>query len=216
LTLLDKYHMKYDDWHGEKLVPLRVGRFLIYPPWDPPGVDETDVGIQLDPGVVFGTGTHATTRDCLEAIDRLLPDETIQTALDLGTGTGLLAIAAAKLGCRHVVAVDLNGLAVKTAARNVRQNGLRDRILVLQGRAETLMNCRADLLVANVHHAVMRQLIDGEAFSLKRWFLLSGLLRRQAKEIREAVIQKGADVLRTWHRDGAWFTMLGKNRERSS
>jgi ribosomal protein L11 methyltransferase len=215
LTLLDKYHMKYDDWHGVKPVPFRVGRLLIYPPWDPPRTQKKTYGIQLDPGVVFGTGTHATTRDCLEAIDRLLPDKTIQTALDLGTGTGVLAIAAATLGCRHAVAVDLNGLAVQTAARNVRKNGLQDRVWVLQGEAETLIGCRADLLVANVHHAVMQKLVRSEAFSSKRWFVLSGLLRRQAKEIREMLIRRRADVLETWHRDDTWFTMLGKNPERS-
>ncbi|MCK7509745.1 MAG: 50S ribosomal protein L11 methyltransferase [Desulfobacterales bacterium] len=90
----------------------------------------------LDPGVVFGAGNHPTTRDCLLAIDRAAAEARFETVLDLGTGTGILALAAARrLGAR-VAAVDLSPAAVRTAAGNVARNGLAGRVLVALGRAE--------------------------------------------------------------------------------
>ena len=82
------------------------------------------LSILLDPGLVFGTGTHPTTRDCLDALELAAGSKKFNTVLDLGTGTGLLALAAAKLGSKGVVAADLNLLAAKTAERNVKLNHL--------------------------------------------------------------------------------------------
>jgi len=123
LTLLDNYHMTYDDWHGETLAPFRAGRFLITHPWEKIS-QNSDTGsdefhITLDPGVVFGTGTHATTYNCLEALELAFSGSQVKSALDLGTGTGVLAIAAAKLGCKKILAVDRNLLAARTAQKNI-------------------------------------------------------------------------------------------------
>ncbi|MCP4368244.1 MAG: methyltransferase, partial [Deltaproteobacteria bacterium] len=123
LTLLDNYHMTYDDWHGESLAPFSAGKFFISHPWNKirnnsgPGSDEFH--ITLDPGVVFGTGTHATTYNCLEALELAFSGSKVQSALDLGTGSGVLAIAAARLGCKKVLAVDSNLLAARTAQKNI-------------------------------------------------------------------------------------------------
>ncbi len=86
--------------------------------------------------MVFGTGTHATTRDCLEALELAFNSHHIESVLDLGTGTGLLALAAARLGCKYILAVDINLLAARTTQRNIRLNQLDDKILAVQGRAE--------------------------------------------------------------------------------
>ncbi|MCG8492832.1 MAG: 50S ribosomal protein L11 methyltransferase, partial [Sneathiellales bacterium] len=102
--------MTYEEWLGEKLVPCRIGRFFISAPWErldfkvKPHAGE--FSIALDPGVVFGTGTHPTTRECLDFMERAFRESSIETVLDLGTGTGLLAIAAAKLGALKTLAVD--------------------------------------------------------------------------------------------------------------
>jgi ribosomal protein L11 methyltransferase len=121
LTLLDNYHMTYDDWHGETLAPFRAGRFIITQPWDQIR-NKSDNGsdkfhITLDPGVVFGTGTHTTTYNCLEALELVFSGSKVQSTLDLGTGSGVLAIAAARLVCKKTIAVDKNLLAVKTAQK---------------------------------------------------------------------------------------------------
>jgi len=148
LTLLDNYHMTYDDWHGETLAPFRAGRFFITHPWDKirnnPDIGSdtgSDTGpdefqITLDPGVVFGTGTHATTYNCLEALELAFSGSKIQSALDLGTGSGVLAIAAARLGCNKILAVDKNLLAARTAEKNVQLNNVKKNVMVIQGSAE--------------------------------------------------------------------------------
>ncbi len=212
LVLLDRFTMSYADWLGEEIRPLSIGGFRIVPPWGKNGATmvEDRRNIILDPGVVFGTGTHPTTHDCLEALEQLCYRETIETVLDLGTGTGLLAIAACRLNCRNVLAVDLNYLAAQTARQNVVLNGMSDRILVAQGRAEDFMDRPVDLMISNIHYEVMKELIGSESFLLHRWFILSGLLRSQAKAVSERLGELPVTVLKTWERDGIWHTFFGK------
>ncbi len=138
LTLIDKYHMTYDQWQGVTLSPFKAGRFCITPPWHRINAHNDELLLILDPGVVFGAGTHPTTRDCLEALECVYSDTKPQTVLDLGTGTGLLALASQRLGSRNTLAVDVNFLAAQTAKRNIRLNGMENKVLVVQGKAENL------------------------------------------------------------------------------
>ena len=213
IKLIDKYNMTYEDWHGDKITSFQAGRFIITPPWEdnphekePPG----NLHILLDPGVVFGTGTHPTTNDCLEALDSLCYGQKINTALDLGTGTGLLAIAAAKLQCEFILAVDFNFLAAKTARNNVKINGLEKNITVVQGRAEELLDKPADLMISNIHFDVMKNLINSKGFLNSRFFILSGLLRSEAGVVTDQLNRLPVTVLNTWERDDIWYTFLGK------
>jgi ribosomal protein L11 methyltransferase len=211
-ALLDSFHMPYEQWQGTAVAPLRIGRFHIRPPWGPAdnGEPDTEPPILLDPGVVFGTGTHATTRDCLEAVACAVEGGGCASALDLGTGTGLLALAAVRCGCSRCLAVDLNGLAARTALANVRLNRMEDRILVIRGRAEAVIDTPADLLIANIHYEIMRQLIGTSGFLRKRWFILSGLMRSEAKAVRDFLNTAPVRILREWSGDGVWHTMLGE------
>jgi ribosomal protein L11 methyltransferase len=209
--LLDSFHMSYEQWQGAAITPLQIGRFTIRPPWGPAEDEgpDTEPPILLDPGVVFGTGTHATTRDCLEAVTCAVGRGACTSALDLGTGTGLLALAAVRCGCSRCLAVDLNELAARTAAANVRLNRMQDRILVIQGRAETLIDTPVDLLIANIHYEIMRQLIRARGFLRKRWFILSGLMRSEAKAVRDFLNTVPVRILQEWSGDGVWHTLLG-------
>ncbi|KPJ78524.1 MAG: hypothetical protein AMJ54_03350 [Deltaproteobacteria bacterium SG8_13] len=207
LTLLDEYHMSYSDWLGEKPGIVRIGSFTIIPPWEEPPAGGGH-RIILDPGVVFGTGTHPTTRDCLAAIEEIFALDTPQTVLDLGTGTGVLALAAGRLGSRQILAVDNNILAVQTASRNVRLNRMESAVLAIQGRAEKFAGQPADLLVANIHYDVLQQLITTENLVGKSWFVLSGLLRSQARDVEHRLARLPVTVLRQWECGGTWFTYL--------
>ena len=151
LRLLDQYQMSYQDWQGGSITPFRLGKFLFNPPWLKAAVEEGDIAITLDAGVVFGNGMHATTQDCLTAISIAMAGGKVASMIDLGCGTGILSLAAAKLGCTKTLAVDLNELAVKTTTLNVRLNGLERLILPVVGRAEEQMGVACDLLVANIH-----------------------------------------------------------------
>jgi ribosomal protein L11 methyltransferase len=218
LTLIDRYQMPYEDWQGGRVAAYRAGRFHVQPPWETGGPVPAkgpklvgEIPILLDPGVVFGTGTHPTTRDCLAALETLYRAGAIETVLDLGTGTGILAIAAAGLGSSRVVAVDFNRLAVQTARRNVGLNGAEDRVLAVHGRAEQLVASSADLMMANIHFDVMRQLIQSQGFKAKAHWILSGLLRSQAREVEDLLHHGGGRIVERWTRDHIWYTYLGHN-----
>lgn len=210
LSLLDHYKMNYDQWQGGAQYPLSMGRFTIIPPWFGSNYCTDDPTIYLDPGVVFGTGTHPTTRDCITALEMALSTATDGIALDIGTGTGLLAIAAAYLGSSKVIAVDLNHLAARTALANVRHNHLTDRILVLRGAAEKCIDLASDLVISNIHYDVMKQLINSKGFLNKRQFILSGLLRSQAAVISQQLSRLPVRIIKQWAHDGVWHTFYGE------
>jgi ribosomal protein L11 methyltransferase len=130
--------------------------------------------------------------------------------LDLGTGTGLLALAAARLGSNGVVAADLNLLAAKTAARNVRLNHLQNRVITVQGRAEDLIAYPADLVIANIHYDVMRRLVNDRGFLSKKRFILSGLLRSEAKNIADILARYRIKIIKQWTHEGIWYTFYGE------
>jgi len=217
VTLVDRYTMRYDEWLGEKFQPVQIGRFTIVPPWcrDDQALtgDHSGSTIMLDPGVVFGTGTHPTTRDCLSALEKVCTWNRIDTALDLGTGTGLLALAAAKMGCKRILAADTNYLAVRTARRNIRLNGFESMILPVQGSAFDLIERTADLVIANIHYDVMKGLITADGFLTKRHFVLSGLLRSQARAVENSLEKLPVRILEKWDVNGIWHTYMGTTRK---
>lgn len=209
-VLQDTFCMPYEQWQGGAAWPLQVGRLCVVPPWHPQAHTLRD-SILLDPGVVFGTGSHPTTRDCLAAMQLAFDRQPVDRVLDLGTGTGLLALAAARLGARRVLAVDLNRLAAQTAYRNVLANRLYPWILVVQGDAKNFMDLPFDLMVSNIHYAVMRQLVREPGFRRHKQFVLSGLLRSQALEIEYLLRAGRAKILRKWEQEGTWYTFYGHN-----
>lgn len=213
LRLVDCTCMPYDQWQGTPLAAERIGRFQIIPAWEYEGADacccDEGIPIILDPGLVFGAGSHPTTRGCLKALELAANEGADPTALDLGTGTGILALAAAMLGSRRVIAVDINLLAARTAARNVRRNRLSDRILVIQGRAEECIHLPADLIVANIHGAIMLRVLDSPGFRQKHRLILSGLMRSDAKEVRRRLSLQGIRIAEEWIDDGVWHTYYG-------
>jgi len=211
LTFIDSYHMPYAQWQGAEFSAFDQGCFQIIPPWENGGQGPPDkLPIILDPGIVFGTGTHPTTRDCLDAVQLACRDRAPDRVLDLGTGTGLLALAAARLGCRLNLAVDLNLLAAKTAKKNVSLNRLEKQIAVVQGYAEAFIDRPADLLIANIHYDVMQKLICAKGFSTQKRFILSGLLRSEAKQVRIELERLPAKILKSWTHEGIWHTFYGE------
>ncbi len=210
--LLDEYQMTYAQWQGGTVEPVRIGRFLLNPTWIKASPGENEVAITIDSGVVFGNGMHTTTQACLEAIDIACAGNKVQSMLDLGSGTGILALAAAKLGCPRIIAVDYNYLAARTARQNVALNQLDDRILVVNGRAEEHTAIATDLLVANIHFDVMKELVRTEGFLRQKWFILSGLLGSEAEKILEFLVTQPVLILKRWNQDDIWHTILGITR----
>jgi ribosomal protein L11 methyltransferase len=210
LKLIDNYCMTYEEWQGDITFPINIGRFTITTPWEHDDTSGRGVKIILDPGVVFGTGTHPTTHDCIEALETAFSNERIESAVDLGTGTGVLAIASAHLGADKILAADINYLAVKTAKNNFSINGMLDRIMPVQGLAQDFIELSADLLIANIHYDIMKILIRSEGFLRKKCFILSGLLKSEAKEILFHLSKPPVKIIQKWECNGIWHTFFGK------
>jgi ribosomal protein L11 methyltransferase len=187
--------------------PLRIGRrLLIHPLWVEAEAQPDDVVIALDPGMAFGTGTHASTQLCLIALeDRIQPGVRV---LDLGTGSGILAIAAAKLGASYVLALDVDPIAVEAAAENVAQNGAAGKVTVQQGSLENIVTSsrRFDLIVVNILAKVIIEMCDhhlGDVVRPGGTAIFSGLIEDQAAEVEAALRRTGLEPY-SRRKDGDW------------
>lgn len=210
LELDDDYHFSYDEWQGGGLDVLEIDPFVIVPPWLKNQLDNNAIKILLDPGVVFGNCLHPTTRDCLRALSLVAGETELGRVLDLGTGTGVLAIAAALLGAKNVLAIDLNPLCVKTAKKNVELNHQQKVIHVIEGKAGDFVDEPMDLMVANIHHEVVKSLLEKSSFKKRIKLIISGLMRSQYREIKEQLERRGFKPLREWDHDTTWFTILAE------
>jgi ribosomal protein L11 methyltransferase len=209
LTYIDEYHFPYEQWQGGILEPTRIEPLIFIPPWVKfePAPDE--IKIVLDPGVVFGNGLHPTTTDCIGAIIYLKEKQTrLNKVLDIGTGTGILALVAGFLGADDVTAIDPNPLAVKTAKRNVLLNHLEGIVNVIEGKAQEFVNHPADLVIANIHHAVIERLFTVKNFREKKRFIISGLMRSQIRDLKSQITKYGLKVIREWDHEMTWYTLL--------
>lgn len=165
--------------------PVRVGNICITPSWLEPDCQAGQTVVHLDPGMAFGTGTHPTTQMCLAELSAIAPVN--KTVLDLGTGSGILAIVAAKLGAARVQAVDSDETAVKVAEENARRNnctvevGLGDAVQVFAASAD-------DLAVANIDFATCAQLAKIFVAEKKRCrLILSGFPQQRIPELKEII-----------------------------
>jgi ribosomal protein L11 methyltransferase len=206
LSLRQVHRLRYDQWQdgaGSPALaagPLRLEQVfsagassssssLSSPRPSPPGAPEP---LLIDPGLAFGFGGHPTTRACLEFLLRLyrpgtLTAPTPETALDLGCGTGVLALAAARLGARKVLGVDHSHLAVDAARHNVRLNGLEARVSVRRGLAQDLAGEPADLVMANIPLFVLADLTALGAFAGRGHLIVSGLLPEEGETFLEGL-----------------------------
>ncbi len=178
-----------EDWSRtwrESFKPLRVSsRIWVCPPWERVETDPGEVEIIIDPGQAFGTGHHPTTALMLEALDRLFREETPGRVLDLGCGTGILAIAAAKLGAERVVALDIDPRACQAARENIQRNGVK--VEVISGRIEEIQ-ADFELILANISAWELRALapVLKERLCPGGRLFLSGFLAKEIAEMLEA------------------------------
>jgi ribosomal protein L11 methyltransferase len=195
--------------------PIRVGEhFLIRPAWIDVEPKPDDIVIEMDPGMAFGTGTHPTTQLCLQACELFARPGL--TMLDLGTGSGILAIGAAKLGCDHVLARDTDEVAVRSAQENVQRNGVTNRVTVEQGSLDDLVDDarQFDLCVANLTAKIITRLAGQGIERLAKpggTFVFSGLIDDQADEVSQVLQVAGLRPV-AQHRLDDW-TMLVMQRD---
>jgi len=191
--------------------PQHIGRRLVVcPSWQRYVPSDGEVVITLDPGMAFGTGLHPTTRMCLEALE----EDLFRGAkvLDVGTGSGILAIAAAKLGASAVLALDTDPLAVKIAKENVLANGVRKAVEVKEGSLEMAKGSLFDLIVVNILARTITDLIEkGLLDHLKPEGLLiaAGIMASEEEEARNTFREWGLKQLSPLQK-GDWVTLIGR------
>ena len=164
-------------------------RLVIRPTW----CDSTgDHEVVLDPGLAFGTGSHVTTRMCLELLDQCIGDHAPGRMFDLGTGSGILAIAGAYLGIGDILAVDIDTAAVEVASRNVQSNSVDDRIRVVEGGIETAEGLY-DIITANLSASLLKRLASNMAQHLNTGgnLIISGILEDEKTAVLEAFTRCG-------------------------
>ncbi len=206
--LLSRHVMDYRDWQaGEDLKPFRIEKLVICPPWEAAEITEDEILILLDPGVVFGSGLHPTTCGCLKALWEIYQVDTPRKVLDIGTGTGILAIAAAKLGAREVLAIDHNELAVETARRNILLNGVEDRVKVKLGHAEAYAGKKAEMALANLHFQAIDTLFKGGKLLSIHWIVLSGIFPGQVDGVL-ALFEKWHVTVYDQMEENRWSTLV--------
>ncbi len=175
--------------------PVRIGkRLLIRPAWVELQPEDGVMVVTLDPGMAFGTGTHPTTQLCLEALEELVKPGI--RALDLGAGSGILAIAAVKLGAVHVHALDTDSLAVQVTSENAEKNGVADSITSQQGSLESLLTSarRFDLIVVNILAKIIIEMCAqglGQIVRPGGLAVFSGIIDTQADEVEAALRSTG-------------------------
>lgn len=165
-------------------------RLLISPSWEAAAASAGQQLIRLDPGSAFGTGTHETTQLCLAAVDEFMPEGSV--VLDLGTGSGILSVAAAKLGARRVDACDIDPHAVEVCRENCQLNGVADRVHCFQAVLADIQH-RYDIIVSNILADVILPSIPlyAERMNELGLLILSGIIADRVDEVKTALLQAG-------------------------
>ena len=167
--------------------PTRVGRLWVGPPWEAPPRDA--VSLYIEPKMAFGTGDHPTTALCLEAVDAYLAAHPGCSVLDVGTGTGVLALAARKLGAGRVVGVDTDSVSVALAQENAEANGV-DGVQLSSATLEEVPG-RFDLVLANILANTLVELAPALAAHTGHTLVLAGVLRPQVDDVSSAFLTQG-------------------------
>ena len=216
-TIVYQADLNYRDWEaGVEITSFTTGYLAVRPVWEEklsPGSTRRE--IVLDPSVIFGSGFHATTRLCLETLETVFFEsgQRIRSVLDLGTGTGLLAIAAARLGADRVTALDNNPLAVEVARRNVELNGCEPLVEV---RHHDLQNglpaMDYDLVITNLYKGLLLQLFENPGFWQPRFFLVSGFIPGMEPDLLAALPTTDIQMLHRANRE-QWRLWLLQKKE---
>jgi len=204
--------VKEEDWENnwkKYYKPTKIGnKIIIKPIWEDYVAKAGEIIVELNPGMAFGTGTHETTRMCTEALEKYVSPNA--TVFDIGTGSGILAIVAAKLKAKKVIGVDLDPVAVDSAKQNVLYNGV-DNIEILQGNLMDVVNGKAEIVVANIIADVIMFLAeDIKKFMMpKGYFITSGILKDRKDEVVNKFISCGFTIEEV-NVQGEWACVIGR------
>lgn len=204
-----------DDWAEQWKVhfkPLRIGKhLLVVPTWEEARPEPGDLIIRMDPGRAFGTGHHETTRLCLHWLEEWAEswgDSRARSVLDVGTGSGILSIAAVWFGAEHVTAVDNDPEAIEVAKENIELNGLSERVSAIEGSASDV-DGQFDAVIANIQANPLIEMAGtlAERVAADGRLVLSGILIEQRESVQAAYEREGLKCLET-KAEGEWCLLI--------
>ncbi|MBU5591031.1 50S ribosomal protein L11 methyltransferase [Clostridium sp. MSJ-4] len=204
--------VKEEDWANnwkKYYKPTKIGANIVVKPiWEEYIKASDEIVLELDPGMAFGTGTHETTRMCVEAIEKYV--ESNMDVFDIGTGSGILAIAAAMLGAKKVVGVDLDPVAVDSARENIKFNNLNN-IEVLEGNLIDVVQGKADIVVANIIAEIICLLTEDVKKVLKEGglFITSGIIHDRRDMVIDKLQKEDFEIVEV-NKDGEWNCIIAK------
>lgn len=183
------------------------------PTWeDYTPVSSDELIIELDPGMAFGTGTHPTTVMCIQALERTVrPGDLV---VDVGTGSGVLSIAAALLDAKRIQSLDLDEVAVQSAIQNVELNNVQDKVSVSKGNLLDGVNEQADVVVANILAEVIMSFTDDVAKVVKPggYFIASGIIQPKKQDVKDAITGSGFTISETILMED-WVAIIAKRND---
>ena len=213
ISAIEPFELKKEDWAEVwkkyfDVIPVSE-TLVIKPSWEAYEPKDGDLVLELDPGMAFGTGTHETTFMCMEQLEKYVTPGC--RAIDVGCGSGILGLAAAKLGAADVLAIDLDELAVKVAAENTEKNGLSNVVRVAHGDLLEKREEKADVIVANIIADVIcylcgpvkKHLLEGGTF------ICSGIIREREEDVQRALAAAGYTVCNRLAK-GEWVCLAAK------
>lgn len=212
-----KREVKQENWENEWKKYFNVQKvsnsIVIKPSWEEYTAKEGEKIIDIDPGMAFGTGTHETTRMCINAIEKYMNKG--DSLIDIGCGSGILSIAAAHLGAEKVIAVDLDKLAVKVSKENVDLNGFSNTIDVRYGDLTDVIDEKADVIVANIIADIIAKLSENIADFMKDggYFISSGIINDKKDFVISKLKENNFDIIEE-NNDGEWNCIVSKVKSR--
>ncbi|ABR49186.1 ribosomal protein L11 methyltransferase [Alkaliphilus metalliredigens QYMF] len=202
-----------EDWsHSWKKYykPTHIGKnIVVKPTWEEYERKEGEMIIEMDPGMAFGTGTHETTMMCAQELEKIVGAK--YTVFDIGCGSGILSIVAAKLGAEKVIAVDLDGTAIRVTQENVDANDVSDIVEVRHGNLMDVVTSRADVIVANIIADIIILLSKDVKNFLKKEgiFIASGIILDKVEVVKAQLIANNLEIVKV-ETMGEWAVIISK------
>ena len=202
-----------DDWAESwkrYYKPFRIGKHLVVKPsWEPYAPEKKDIIVEIDPGMAFGTGTHETTNMCMEMLEVYL--EKGMRVMDVGTGSGILAIAAAKLGAAEVLAIDIDSDAVKVADDNIKRNGVEKTAHAVKGDMVRGEAIDAELVIANLVAGAISVLAEPVKRHLQEggYLLCSGIIKDREQDALDSLAAAGYAIIERMEQ-GEWVALCAR------
>ena len=208
-------NVNQEDWESawkQYFKPVHVtDRIVVKPEWEEYSPQEGEIVIEIDPGMAFGTGTHETTSMCINQIEKNL--KAGDRVIDIGSGSGILSMAAVLLGAQRATGVDLDPVAVRVALENVELNNLQDKIEILHGNLTDVIREKADIVVANIMADIILILLEDVREFIKDdgLFISSGIIQEKRAAVEARLLEKNFSIVEV-ETKGEWCAITAQKK----